>query len=36
MELIVLAAALLVYWGIRSLVLIALRTRAISKQKPPG
>lgn len=36
MELVVLAAALLLYWGIRSLVLMLWRTQAISKQKPPG
>jgi hypothetical protein len=35
-ELVVLAVALLVSWGIRSLVLMVLRTRAIAKQRPPG
>jgi hypothetical protein len=34
MELILLAAALLVYWAVRSLVLLAWRTRAVSKRPP--
>jgi hypothetical protein len=36
MELVVLAIALLLYWAIRSLVLMVLRTRAVARQRPPG
>jgi len=34
MELVVIAAGLLVYWLIRSLVLIVVRTRRIAKTRP--
>ena len=35
MELVFLAAALLLYWAIRSLVLLVIRTRRIAKTRPP-
>ena len=34
MELVVLAAVLLLYWGIRSLVLFIVRTRKLAKSRP--
>jgi hypothetical protein len=34
MELVVLAAGLLVYWMIRSLVLLVIRRRRIAKTRP--